>query len=100
MPGGGGGQGEFGCPNDARMGLCWLRIWFSYTIGLALMAVWTKALPLTPSCPSPLPEFISHPEYVRKLPVTLSSAMIFDRLSVFLHHLQLDTQDDRDSKFL
>ena len=37
----------------------------------ALMAVWSKALPLTASCHSPLSGFKSHPEYVRMLPVRL-----------------------------
>ena len=39
--------------------------------GGALMAVWSKELPLTASCPSPLPGFEAQPGHVRKLPVTL-----------------------------
>ena len=35
------------------------------------MAVWSKASPLTASCPAPLSGFESHPGHVRKLPVSL-----------------------------
>ena len=35
----------------------------------AMMAVWSKALPLTASCLSPLFGFESHTGHVRKLPV-------------------------------
>ena len=38
--------------------------------GPALTAVWSKALPLTARCLSPLPGFESQPGHVRKLPVT------------------------------
>ena len=38
--------------------------------GGALMAVWSKVLPLTASCPSTLPGFESLPGQVRKLPMT------------------------------
>ena len=34
------------------------------------MAVWSKALPLTANCPSPLPGLECWPGHVRKLPVT------------------------------
>ena len=38
--------------------------------GPALMAVWSKAPPLTARCLSPLPGFEYRPGHVRKLPVT------------------------------
>ena len=57
--------------------------------GPALMAVWSKALPLTASYLSPLPGFESRPERVRKLPVTWGLAVVLARYSGFLHQLQL-----------
>ena len=39
-------------------------------IGPALMAEWSKALPLTASCHSPFLEFKSHLVHLRKLPLT------------------------------
>ena len=53
------------------------------------MAVWSKALPVTAYCFSPLSRFESHPGHVRRLPVTLSHALVFDWYSGFLHQLQL-----------
>ena len=63
--------------------------------GPALMAVWSKALPLTAvaSCLSPLPGFESRPGHVRKLPVTLGKAVVFARYSDFLNQLQLASHD-------
>ena len=47
------------------------RIRYSLNIGgPALMAQWSKTLPLTATCLSPLSGFESHPGHVRKLPVT------------------------------
>ena len=43
---------------------------YNQQYGPALVAVWSKALPLTASCLSPLPQFKSRPGNVRKLPVT------------------------------
>ena len=43
----------------------------SLYFGPALMAVWSKALPLTASCLSPLSGFKSHRRRVKKLPMTL-----------------------------
>ena len=40
--------------------------------GPALMAVWSKAPPLTARCLSPLPRFEYWPGHVRKLPVSWS----------------------------
>ena len=40
------------------------------------MAVWSKALPPTATCPSPLPVFETWPGHVRKLIVTWSSAVV------------------------
>ena len=37
----------------------------------ALMAMWSKALPLTARCCSPLPQFKSRPAHVGKLPMIL-----------------------------
>ena len=54
-----------------------LLSWASFPIlilspGAALMAVWSKELPLTTRCLSPLHRFESRrPGHVRKLPVTL-----------------------------
>ena len=53
------------------------------------MTVWSRALPLTASCLSPLPGFESWPEHVRKLPVTWGEAVVFARYSAFLHQFQL-----------
>ena len=39
--------------------------------GLAQMVKWSKSLPLTARCLSPLPGFDSQPVHVRKFPVTL-----------------------------
>ena len=44
----------------------------AYIIGPALMAVWSKALPLAANYLSPLHGFESRPRHVRKLPVTWS----------------------------
>ena len=61
--------------------------------GPALMAVWSKAPPLTARCLSPLPGFKSRPGYLRKLLVTLGWAVIFAGYSVFLHYLQLASHE-------
>ena len=55
-----------------------------YHLSLNLFAstdgVWSKALPLTASCLSPLPRFKSQPEHVRKLPVTFGLGGGFRRI--------------------
>ena len=61
--------------------------------GLALIAVLFKALPLTARCLEPPPRFDSWLGYVRKLPETSGSAVIFAWHSNFLNHLQLTSQD-------
>ena len=51
--------------------LCICALFFE--VGSALMAVWSKAMPLTASCLSPLSESESHPGHVSHLgppPVT------------------------------
>ena len=50
--------------------------------GHALMAVWSRALPLTANCLSPLPVFESHPEHVGKLPVTWGYAVFLPGTAV------------------
>ena len=61
----------------------------------ALMAEWSKALPLTAGCLSPLPGLESWLGHVRKLPVGLGNDF-----HCFLHHLQLDnhTSDKKVTK--
>ena len=58
-----------------------------------MMAVYSKALPLTASCLSTLPGFESHPGHVRKLPVTWGKAVVFAGYSSFFHQLQLASHD-------
>ena len=58
-------------------------------MGPALTAVWSKVLPLTAHCLSPLPGFESWPGHVRKLPVTWGLGVVFAGYSGFLHHIQL-----------
>ena len=41
-----------------------------FTVGPALMAVWSQAQPLTARCLSPLPGFESWSGHMRELPVT------------------------------
>ena len=41
-----------------------------YARGPALMAMWSKALPLIASCLSPLSGFESHPGHMRNVPVS------------------------------
>ena len=53
------------------------------------MALLSKALPLTASCPSPLSGFESHLGYVRKLLVTWGYVVVFAVYSGFLHLFQL-----------
>ena len=57
------------------------------------MGVWSKVLSLTASCLSPLPSSESQLGHVRKLPVTMSYAAVFDGYSGCLHQLQLDSHD-------
>ena len=52
---------------------------------LVLMAVWSKALPQTAGCLSPLPGFASRPRHLRMLPVTWGWAVFFVGYSGFHH---------------
>ena len=80
----------------------------SYMRWSALMAVWSKELPLTASSLSPLPMFESRLAQVRKLTATLGKAMFYTGHSSFHHRLQLAIQklavtwqnSDRYSKVL
>ena len=47
--------------------------------------MWSKELPLTASCLSPLSGFESRPGQVRKLPGTWRQVVVFARYSVFLN---------------
>ena len=47
------------------------------------MAVWSKALPLTASCLSPLSGFVSLPGHARKLPVTVRLGVGFRQVLQF-----------------
>ena len=49
-----------------------------------LMAVWSKALPLTASCLSPFFGFESNPGHVRKLAVTWGKTVVFAGYFSFL----------------
>ena len=51
--------------------------------------LWSKVLPLTARCLSPLPRFESWPGHVRKLPVTWGKAVVFAGYSGFLHYIQV-----------
>ena len=51
-----------------------------------LMAKWSKAVPLTASCLSPLAGFESKPGYLSKLPVTWGQVLIFARDSGSIQH--------------
>ena len=62
------------------------------------MAAWSKALPLTASCLSPLHGFKSWPGHVTKLPVTWGWAVVFPGSSSFLHILQYDRKSDENMK--
>ena len=55
--------------------------------------LWSKALPLTAGCFSPLPWIESRPGHVRVLPVTWGQAVVFAGCSGFLHQLQLASHD-------
>ena len=57
------------------------------------MAMWSKALPLTDSCLSPLPMFEFRSGQVRKLPVTWGKMVVFAGYSSFLHKFRLASQD-------
>ena len=58
-----------------------------------MMALWSKAPPLSACCLSPLPGLESRPGHVRKLPVTWGWAVIFAGYSGFLHYLQLASHE-------
>ena len=61
--------------------------------------MWSKALPLTASCLSPMPGFESLPGQVRKLPVTQGQMVVFAAgYSVFLYQLQLASHDNMAEK--
>ena len=57
------------------------------------MAVWSRMLPLTARCLSPLPGYQSQPGHVRKFPVTYGLAVVFAGYSGFLHQLLLASHD-------
>ena len=57
------------------------------------MNVWSKALPLTASCPSPLSGFEYNPGHIRKLPVTWGYGVVFTKYSCFLHQLKLASRN-------
>ena len=62
--------------------------------GPALIVVWSKALPLTPSCLSLLSGLESQPEHdMRKLPVTWCKAVVSAGYSGFLQQLQLASHE-------
>ena len=52
-------------------------------IGPALLAEWSKAMPMTLCWMPPLSRFESQPGHVRKLPVTFDWSMVFARHSQF-----------------
>ena len=62
---------------------------FQIIVVPALMAVWSKALPLNAGCLSPMPLFDSRPGHMSKLPVAWGEAVVFAGYSSFLHHIQL-----------
>ena len=62
------------------------------------MAVWSKALPLTAACRSPLPGFESWLGHVRNLQVTLGLDGGFSPST--LHQFQLASDENRNSKFI
>ena len=61
--------------------------------GLALLAVWSKVLPLSARCFSPLFGFESRPGHVRELPVTWGKAVVFAEHFGFLQQLQWASND-------
>ena len=64
-----------------------------YILGPVLMALRSKALPLTASCLSQPPGFKSQPGHVRELPVTWGLEVVFAEYSSFLRRLQLASHD-------
>ena len=65
-----------------------LKLCLSLT-GPAMMTVWSKAMLLTASCPSPLTRFKSRAS--GKFASDLGLGMVFARYSSFLHHNWLVT---------
>ena len=73
--------------------ICCVTVLTYIESGPTLMAELSKALPLTASYLSPLPEFESRPGHFRKLTVTRGHAVVFARYYGFLHHIQLASHD-------
>ena len=72
-------------PKSLLTGRGWFEVYVALNSlgGPALMAMWSKAMPLTASCLSDVSGFESHRDHVRKLPRDLRLGGGFDQVLRF-----------------